>query len=325
MANDLVIKKPNEIELFELEQRKFQFMLEKAKFYATSEMVPPQYRTFIKKKVKNAKGYPEDQWVENPAAIGNCLIVMDLAKRIGISEMQCMQGIDVIEGRARPSATLAISAINACGRFSTLEYIEEDLGEKSVEYSEYSWQDGKKVEFKKKLTIRNKACTAVATELSTGKLLKSPTVTIELAVKEGWYVKAGSKWQTMEQLMLQKRSASWFANAYCPEVLNGMKTAEEIEDSEPIDLVQQDDGIYQVDDEQPKEESATEKIKEKIRKTREKKEQATEKIEQQEEPEVSADQEDKIPPVISDQQSSVIDSEFTDTSVDESINDFLFE
>jgi hypothetical protein len=52
-------------------------------------------------------------------------------------------------------------------------------------------------------------------------------------VLEGWVSKDGSKWKTMPDVMLRYRAASFFGRLYAPEVLNGMKTVEEIEDIGP--------------------------------------------------------------------------------------------
>lgn len=254
MSNEIVeYKKLNQVELFELEKQKFQFMLEKARFFSNSDMVPKQYRTFTLKKVKvtlpNGRWEMQEQAIENPAAIGNCLIAMDLAQRIGMSDIMVMQAIDVIEGKSRWSGKGAIAAINSCGRFTPLEWTEEDLGEKTIEYTEYDYDsDGKRQAFKKKITIRDRKFMAFATDIKSGKLLKSIDVTLEIAVREGWWTKPGSKWPTMTQLMGQRRAASWFADSHCPDVLMGMRTVEEEQDIRVVDLVQGDDGVFQADE-----------------------------------------------------------------------------
>jgi hypothetical protein len=50
--------------------------------------------------------------------------------------------------------------------------------------------------------------------------------------EEGWLAKNGSKWKTMPELMFMYRAASWFINTHCPEIAMGLRTAEEIEDTE---------------------------------------------------------------------------------------------
>lgn len=52
-----------------------------------------------------------------------------------------------------------------------------------------------------------------------------------MAVKEGWYTKNGSKWQTMPEMMLRYRAASFFGKLYAPELLMSIQTAEEVQDS----------------------------------------------------------------------------------------------
>ena len=51
-----------------------------------------------------------------------------------------------------------------------------------------------------------------------------------MAKKEGWYSKNGSKWQTMEDLMLRYRAATFFGRLYTPDLLMGMQTKEELDD-----------------------------------------------------------------------------------------------
>lgn len=47
----------------------------------------------------------------------------------------------------------------------------------------------------------------------------------------GWYSKNGSKWQTMPELMLRYRAATFFGRLYAPDILMGMKAEEELKDN----------------------------------------------------------------------------------------------
>ena len=47
---------------------------------------------------------------------------------------------------------------------------------------------------------------------------------------EGWLDKSGSKWKTMPEQMFTYRAASFFARKYCPDVLMGLQTVEEVRD-----------------------------------------------------------------------------------------------
>ena len=73
---------------------------------------------------------------------------------------------------------------------------------------------------------------------------------MEIAKKEGWIDKNGSKWRTMPEQMLMYRSASWFVRAYAPEISMGLQTQEEMEDVH--DLRRNRDGSYTIIDNEPK-------------------------------------------------------------------------
>jgi hypothetical protein len=70
-------------------------------------------------------------------------------------------------------------------------------------------------------------CIAWATDKANGERLDGPYISIEISKKEGWFQKSGSKWQTMPELMLRYRAASFFGKLYAPDVLMGMQTEEE--------------------------------------------------------------------------------------------------
>ena len=116
------------------------------------------------------------------------------------------------------------------GKYTSLRFDLEDLGNKEVEYIETDYIDSKPSYKTKKITIQNFSCVAYAVEKSTNERLESAKVTIEMAVKEGWYTKSGSKWQTMPEVMLRYRAASFFGKIYAPELLMGLQSAEENQD-----------------------------------------------------------------------------------------------
>ena len=134
----------------------------------------------------------------------NCLIALDLANRAGISPLTCMQQLNIIKGRPSWASAFCIAACNASGRFTPLEFIETD-------------EDGG-------------SCRAEATRLSDGVRLRGPVVSLKMAEAEGWTSRPGSKWRTLPQLMARYRAATFFARTYCPDVLLGLHTADEIRD-----------------------------------------------------------------------------------------------
>jgi hypothetical protein len=174
----------------------FESIQRKARLYTSSQLVPTIYQG-------NTAG-----------ALANTVIALNIAHRIGADELMVMQNLYVIQGRPSWSSQFIISALNSCGRFSPIRFELRSLGNVAV--------GGKSIE--------NKECKAIATELASGQLLEGPPVTIAMAIAEGWYGKNGSKWQTMPELMLRYRAASFFGRLYAPEILNGMYSQEEAEE-----------------------------------------------------------------------------------------------
>lgn len=136
----------------------------------------------------------------------NCLIALEMANRMGASPMMVMQNLYIVHGKPAWSSQFVIAAINSTGRFSPLRFDVSGDGDK-------------------------KQCIAWAVELGTKERLEGPPVSIAMAKAEGWHGKNGSKWQTMPELMLRYRAATFFGRLYAPEVLMGMR-----EESEVIDV-----------------------------------------------------------------------------------------
>jgi hypothetical protein len=141
--------------------------------------------------------------------IPNCIVALNMANRIGADPLQVMQNLYVVHGNPSWSSQFLIATFNSCGRFSSLRY--QWVGTQGKD----DW-----------------GCYATAVELSTGEVLHGAVVTMELAKKEGWVDKSGSKWKTMPQQMLMYRSAAWFVRAYAPELAMGLHTVEESTDVE---------------------------------------------------------------------------------------------
>lgn len=209
------------LEAFELSQRI-------AKMLSASTLVPEQYRQTVKVKTgKDQYGNMTYREEPNPNGLANCVIALNMASRLNADPLMVMQNLYLIEGRPSWSSQFIMAAINSCGRFSALRFELEDLGEKEVEYTETVWENRSKKNVVKKITIRDLSCVAFAVERETGERIESSKITMEMAVKEGWYGKNGSKWQTMPEQMLRYRAASFFGRVYAPELLMGLRSTEE--------------------------------------------------------------------------------------------------
>lgn len=176
-------------------------------------------------------------------AIANTIIALDMASRQkGASPFAVMQNLNIIQGRPSFSSAYTIATINSCGRYETLKY---NVGK----YEGGVWKDGKQVKDKFGRPLENLWCYAYTWERGQKWLspedkkenrLTSTIITMQMAVDEGWYSKAGSKWQTMPSQMLKYRAASFWQRAFAPELLMGMHTTEEVMDGMVDDVEYED-------------------------------------------------------------------------------------
>lgn len=142
--------------------------------------------------------------------IGNCLIALETAQRIGASPLMVMQNLYIVHGKPAWSSQFLVACINASKKFTPLRY--RMTGEKGTD---------------------SYGCVAWAKDRD-GEVLESPEVTIGMAKAEGWFTKNGSKWKTMPELMLRYRCATLFARLFAPELTMGMQTEEEVIDVTPV-------------------------------------------------------------------------------------------
>jgi hypothetical protein len=239
--------------------RGFELAVRIGKAFATSNAVPAQFRNQVEKKVQG--GF---QWVENPAALGNCIVAIETARAVGMSITAVMQQANIIEGKLSWSAQFVIGAINASGRFTPLRFDMKPRGPMKATYKEKKgWNDQKRgFDFvDKTVEIDNVECIAWALpkgyeiprfspeDLRKYTLLElvrssglpvteSAPVSMKMAVEEGWYGKSGSKWQTeMRTLMLQYRAGAFFGRIHAPDIVMGMgRTSEEVIDMTTVDV-----------------------------------------------------------------------------------------
>lgn len=136
--------------------------------------------------------------------LANAVIIYELANRMQISPFEVAQSIFIIHGKPSFETKFLVARLNQSGKLKG-----------------------------RLRTIINEAKTEAyceAIEAETGEILRGTTITLEIAKREGWLGKNGSKWQTMPELMLRYRAQSFFINEYFPEVKFGLKTTDEAED-----------------------------------------------------------------------------------------------
>lgn len=148
--------------------------------------------------------YKNDPW--------SVVIAMEMANRTNFGLLHVMQNLYVIQGKPSWSGQFCAAAVNASGKFSPLEYVRlvDDKGDTRGYYCK-------------------------ATRLADNVVCEGTAVTWEMVKGEGWCDKSSSKWKTMPDLMFHYRAAAFFCREYCPEVLCGLQTAEEVQDVKGYD------------------------------------------------------------------------------------------
>ena len=167
----------------------FEFAQRQAKSLCESNLVP--------------KGYQGQQ------GLPNCLVALEMSKRMKLSPLTVMQNLNVIHGTPTWSAQFITSQILGCGRFTNFDYLVKGEGDT--------------------LEVQ-----CVAKRLEDQKLVKGTTVSMRMARLEGWT--RNSKYQSMPELMLRNRAATFFGRQYIPDLLLGVQTSEEVVDIQPVDV-----------------------------------------------------------------------------------------
>jgi len=172
-----------------LEDSAFEMAQRQARTLCCSTLVPPEY--------------------QGEEGLGNCIVALDIAKRMNISPLTVMQNLNIVHNRPSWSSAWIIAQIQGCGRYENLNY--ELTGE------------GDKMQ-----------CYCTAKRISDGKNIEGSTVSIAMAKAEGWT--RNSKWRTMPEQMLKYRAATFFGRQYIPDLLLGVQTSEEVVDITPLDV-----------------------------------------------------------------------------------------
>lgn len=145
--------------------------------------------------------------------VAACAVGIQLAQQLQVAPFMLFQKMYIVGGKPGIEAQLAIAVANQRGVFTA-----------PIDY-----------EFHGENKDRTRACTAKAV-LSKSKTPVSMTVDWNIVQSEGWDKKGGSKWNTMPDQMFRYRSAMWLIRTYCPEVLFGMYSTEELDDMRTIDI-----------------------------------------------------------------------------------------
>lgn len=159
---------------------------------------------------------PKD-YQNNPS---NTLIALEMSQRLKTSPLMVMQSLYIVYGKPGWSSQFIIASINSSKKYG--RDLQFELNGKGDDRSCYAW----------------------TTDLE-GNKLNGPTVNIQMAKEEGWYDKNGSKWKTMPEIMLRYRAASFFGKMYCPDMLLGIGSREEVIDIVDYEIISPEENIEQ--------------------------------------------------------------------------------
>ena len=134
----------------------------------------------------------------------NVFLAIDMAQRLRVGVMEVMQSLFVVHGTPGFSAKYVIAMANQRGPFKGPIHFAYDRS-----------------------NPQNLRVTAYATVKETDDRVEY-TVDMAMAQAEGWT--KNPKYKSIPDLMLSYRAATFLVRLYCPEVLLGFQTVEEIED-----------------------------------------------------------------------------------------------
>lgn len=139
----------------------------------------------------------------SPRGVANCYVALVIAEQMNENPLVVMQNIYIVNGRPGWSASYMIAKANASGVFRGV------------------------IRFKHSGSGPTRECVASAILRDSGEVVESK-VTMEMAQAEGWT--KNPKYKTMPDQMLIYRAATFLIRTYCPQVLLGFRTVDEVED-----------------------------------------------------------------------------------------------
>lgn len=143
------------------------------------------------------------------AATANGVLILNMAERLGEDPLTVAQNIYFVNGSPGWNATYMISKANQFGVF-----------ENPIDWEVSGAGDALKV-------------SAHGVLSATGKRVEV-TASMEMAKAEGWT--RNSKYKSMPEQMLRYRSATMLIRLYCPEVMVGVPSVVELDDSQFRDV-----------------------------------------------------------------------------------------
>lgn len=181
-------------------------------------------------KVLMSSDFVPDRYKDGtPKAMANALYAREIAIQQNIPWIEVMQNLDIVKGRPMWQSRYLIERMAQKGIEPNYEF--EERGKKKIQYDVWVGAKNERRKEIKTFDVVDRACRFIATKGD--KVITGPWVSIEMAVREGWYTRDGSKWPNMEEKMLMYAAAREY-NKYYPTVsLASIPTEDEVTDWEP--------------------------------------------------------------------------------------------
>lgn len=141
--------------------------------------------------------------------LGNVMIAMELANRIGASPLMVMQSLYIVQGKPSWASSFLIATVNACKRFEPIRF-EVQGGDDP---------------FAQSYRVR-----AFAKHIDSGEVCYGTWIDWKMVKGEQWDSKNGSKWKTIPGQMFFYRAATFWTRIYAPEISLGIQTTDEAQD-----------------------------------------------------------------------------------------------
>lgn len=138
----------------------------------------------------------------------DCFVACELSIRLKCNVFMLMQAMYIVHGKPGMEAKMQIALANNSGKFKGPIRWRPPTG--TIQGGDRRW------------------C-AYAVDRETGEEIEQELTWSEV-IAEGWHSKNQSKWKTIPELMAKYRTASWLIRTYCPEVVMGLPTVDEIRD-----------------------------------------------------------------------------------------------
>lgn len=135
---------------------------------------------------------------------GAILMALNISQSVGCDIFMVMQNMYDVHGRMGFSGQYCIAALNRCPKYRRIEY---------VYLNGQDWQAG--------IQVIGHRADGDTPDLGTA-------ITPAMVKAEGW--DKNSKWRTMPEQMYKYRAAAFFTRAYCPDLLMGFQTTDELRD-----------------------------------------------------------------------------------------------